>query len=208
MCVVRFFLLNICKTIIAQEITKQPRHLTDWWNREKRDREREKKRKRKRDDEHDRLATTLLTIDYQKKQRTDDTHSITRKKTMYQFPHYTDALKQFPSAALSAYFAGAANGGNSMIPNAAHHPFAAAAAAAAAAAVVSHTNPFSIDNILAARPRLPMPLSSYYGPTAANTVQAAADFYCKYNLMNKIKGVKAKTLPFFLYLLMINVFNC
>jgi len=111
---------------------------------------------------------------------------------MYQLPHYTDALKQFPSAALSAYFAGTANGGNSIFSNTAHHPFAAAAAAAAAAAVVSHTNPFSIDNILGSRPRLPMPLSSYYGPTATNTVQAAADFYCKYHLMNTNKGVKAK----------------
>lgn len=101
---------------------------------------------------------------------------------MYQLPHYTDALKQFPSAALSAYFASAANNGNNMVPNSVHHhPFAAAAAAAAAAAVVSHTNPFSIDNILASRPRLPMPLSSYYGPSATNSVQAAADFYCKYN---------------------------
>ncbi len=104
---------------------------------------------------------------------------------MYQLPHYTDALKQFPTAALSAYFAGAANNGNSMVTNSVHHPFAAAAAAAAAAAVVSHTNPFSIDNILASRPRLPMPLSSYYGQAATNTAQAAADFYCKYILMNR-----------------------
>ena len=56
------------------------------------------------------------------------------------------------------------------------------AAAASAAAAVSHNNPFSIDNILAPRPRLPVPLSSYYGSTsAASTAQAAADFYCKYN---------------------------
>jgi hypothetical protein len=154
-----------------------------------REREREKKGERKSDDEHDRLATTLLTTDYQKKLRTNDTHN----KTMYQLPHYTDALKQFPSVALSAYFAGATNGGNGMVPNTAHHSFAAAAAAAAAAAVVSHTNPFSIDNILASRPRLPMPLSSYYGPTASSTAQAAADFYCKYILMNENKGVKAKS---------------
>ncbi|CAF0995981.1 unnamed protein product [Rotaria magnacalcarata] len=100
---------------------------------------------------------------------------------MYQLPHYSDALKQFPSAALSAYFAGATNNGNGMVHNTAHHPFAAAAAAAAAAAVASHTNPFSIDNILASRPRLPVPLSSYYGPTANNTAQAAADFYSLQN---------------------------
>jgi hypothetical protein len=129
-------------------------------------------------------VTTLLTTDYQKKLRTN--------KTMYQLPHYTDALKQFPSAAFSAYFGGSTNGGNSIIPNTAHHPFAAAAAAAAAAAVASHTNPFSIDNILASRPRLPMSLSSYYGPTASSTAQAAADFYCKYILMNENKGVKAQ----------------
>jgi len=101
---------------------------------------------------------------------------------MYQLPHYSDALKQFPSAALSAYFAGTTNFGNSMIPNTAHHSLAAAAAAAAA--VVSHTNPFSIDNILASRPRLPMPLSSYYGPTAPNTAQVAADFYSYPALQN------------------------
>jgi len=115
---------------------------------------------------------------------------------MYQFPHYSDAFKQFPSAALSAYFAGATNVGNNMMPNTAHHSLAAAAAAAAAA-VVSHTNPFSIDNILASRPRLPVPLSSYYGSTATNTAQAAADFYCKYCLIDKDKGVKAKTLTVF-----------
>ncbi|CAF0774691.1 unnamed protein product [Rotaria sordida] len=100
---------------------------------------------------------------------------------MYQLPHYSDALKQFPSAALSAYFAGTTNNGNSIVPNTAHHPLAAAAAAAAAAAVVSHTNPFSIDNILASRPRLSVPLSSYYGSTATNTAQAAADFYSLQN---------------------------
>ncbi|CAF2370214.1 unnamed protein product [Rotaria sp. Silwood2] len=100
---------------------------------------------------------------------------------MYQLPHYSDALKQFPSAALSAYFAGTTNNGNGIVHNTAHHPLAAAAAAAAAAAVVSHTNPFSIDNILASRPRLSVPLSSYYGPTATNTAQAAADFYSLQN---------------------------
>ncbi|CAF0987412.1 unnamed protein product [Adineta steineri] len=103
---------------------------------------------------------------------------------MYQFPHYSDALKQFPSAALSAYFAGTSNIGNNMLPNSAHHSLAAAAAAAAAAAVVSHTNPFSIDNILAPRPRLPVPLSSYYGSTANNTAQNAADFYSYPALQN------------------------
>ena len=174
MCVVRFFLLNICKTIIAQEIISLIGG-TEKRGREKNG-EREKREERKSDDEHDRLATTLLTTDYQKKLRTS--------KTMYQLPHYTDALKQFPTAALSAYFAGTANGGNGIVPNTAHHPFAAAAAVAAAA-VASHTNPFSIDNILASRPRLPMPLSSYYGPTATSTAQAAADFYSKYILMNK-----------------------
>jgi hypothetical protein len=100
---------------------------------------------------------------------------------MYQLPHYSDALKQFPSAALTAYFAaaggGTTNGGNPMAINGGHHSLAAAAAAA-----VSHNNPFSIDNILAPRPRLPVPLSPYYGSTsAASTAQAAADFYCKYN---------------------------
>lgn len=147
---------------------------------------------------------------------------------MYQLPHYSDALKQFPSAALTAYFASGGgggsnpNGGNPMTTSNGQHPLAAAAAAAATA-TVSHNNPFSIDNILAPRPRLPVPLSPYYGSTTANTAQAAADFYCKYNkihrlvhllryfyqqsLMN-IKGVKAKSDDIFVYLLMINVFNC
>lgn len=101
---------------------------------------------------------------------------------MYQLPHYSDALKQFPSAALTAYFAsggGNTNGGNPMVPTGGHHSLAAAAAAAAA--VVSHNNPFSIDNILAPRPRLPVPLSPYYGSTSTSTAQAAADFYCKYS---------------------------
>lgn len=100
---------------------------------------------------------------------------------MYQFPHYSDALKQFPSAALTAYFAsngGNINNGNSINTTNGQHPLAAAAAAAAV--VASHNNPFSIDNILAPRPRLPVPLSPYYGSTTANTAQAAADFYCKY----------------------------
>ena len=100
---------------------------------------------------------------------------------MYQLPHYSDALKQFPSAALTAYFAtGAANANaaNAMAANNGHHPFAAAAAAAAAAAV-SQNSSFSIDNILAPRPRLPVPLSSYYPSTSASSAQAAADFYCK-----------------------------
>jgi hypothetical protein len=133
---------------------------------------------------------------------------------MYQLPHYSDALKQFPSAAFTAYFAsggGSTNGVNPMAATGGHHPLAAAAAAAAAA---SHNNPFSIDNILAPRPRLSVPLSSYYGSTSASTAQAAADFYCKYNkififisysyqhsLIN-IKGVKAKsyhTFPFFFF---------
>lgn len=99
---------------------------------------------------------------------------------MYQLPHYSDALKQFPSAALTAYFAtGAANANtaNAMVANSAHHPLAAAAAAAAA--VVSQNSSFSIDNILAPRPRLPVPLSSYYSSASASSAQAAADFYCK-----------------------------
>ncbi|UJR15995.1 hypothetical protein I4U23_002914 [Adineta vaga] len=103
---------------------------------------------------------------------------------MYQFPHYADALKQFPSAALSAYLAGTSNVGNGIISNTAHHSLAAAAAAAAAAAVVSHTNPFSIDNILAPRPRLPIPLSSYYGSAMNNNSQSAADFYSYPALQN------------------------
>jgi len=101
---------------------------------------------------------------------------------MYQLPHYSDALRQFPSAALSAYFAtggGNTNSGNSTANNGSHHPLAAAAAAAAA--VASHHNPFSIDNILASRPRLPVHLSPYYGSTSANVAQVAADFYCKYS---------------------------
>lgn len=109
---------------------------------------------------------------------------------MYQLPHYSDALKQFPSAALTAYFSSGAaasgggssnansNVGNPMVSAAGHHSLAAAAAAAAA--VVSHNNPFSIDNILAPRPRLPVPLPPYYGTTSASTAQAAADFYCKF----------------------------
>jgi hypothetical protein len=139
---------------------------------------------------------------------------------MYQLPHYSDALKQFPSAALTAYFAaggGNTNAANPMANTGSHHPLAAAAAAAAA--VVSHNNPFSIDNILAPRPRLPVPLSSYYGSTSANTAQAAADFYCKYNkiyvyflsyfyqqLLMNTKGVRAKiydtflSISFFLYI--------
>ncbi|CAF5212132.1 unnamed protein product, partial [Rotaria magnacalcarata] len=88
-----------------------------------------------------------------------------------------------PSAALTAYFStgagsggvGNANSGNPMVSVGGHHSLAAAAAAAAA--VVSHNNPFSIDNILAPRPRLSVPLSSYYGATSASTAQAAADFY-------------------------------
>lgn len=99
---------------------------------------------------------------------------------MYQLPHYSDALKQFPSAALTAYFAtGAANANaaNSMAASNGHYPLAAAAAAAAA--VVSQNSSFSIDNILAPRPRLPVPLSSYYPSTSASSAQAAADFYCK-----------------------------
>lgn len=99
---------------------------------------------------------------------------------MYQLPHYSDALKQFPSAALTAYFAtGAANANpaNPMVANTAHHPLAAAAAAAAA--VVSQNSSFSIDNILAPRPRLPVPLSSYYPTASTSSAQAAADFYCK-----------------------------
>lgn len=88
---------------------------------------------------------------------------------MYQLPHYSEALKQFPSAAFSAYLANAGHH---------HHPFAAAAAAAAAAAV-SQASSFSIDNILASRPRLSAPLPSYYGSSMGNGSQAAADFYCK-----------------------------
>jgi hypothetical protein len=116
---------------------------------------------------------------------------------MYQLPHYSDALKQFPSAALTAYFAtagGNTNAANSIATTGGHHSLAAAAAAAA----VSHNNPFSIDNILAPRPRLPVPLSPYYGSTSASTAQTAADFYCKFvscsyqpSLMNR-KGVRAK----------------
>ena len=107
---------------------------------------------------------------------------------MYQLPQYSDALKQFPSAALTAYFAtgaaaaaAAANpASNNPMGNAVAHQHPLAAAAAAAAAVVSHTNPFSIDNSLAPRPRLPVPLSSYYGSSSSNpAAQAAADFYCK-----------------------------
>jgi hypothetical protein len=115
---------------------------------------------------------------------------------MYQLPHYSDALKQFPSAALTAYFAtagGNTNAANSIATTGGHHSLAAAAAAA-----VSHNNPFSIDNILAPRPRLPVPLSPYYGSTSASTAQTAADFYCKFvscsyqpSLMNR-KGVRAK----------------
>ena len=104
---------------------------------------------------------------------------------MYQLPHYSDALKQFPSAALTAYFAtngGSTNPGNPMNASASHHQLAAAAAAAAA--VVSHNSSFSIDNILAPRPRLPASLSPYYGSTSASTAQAAADFYCKYNRLS------------------------
>ena len=104
---------------------------------------------------------------------------------MYQLPQYSDALKQFPSAALTAYFAtggGSANAANPIATNGGHHSLAAAAAAAAA--VVSHNNPFSIDNILAPRPRLPASLSPYYGSTSASTAQAAADFYCKFISIN------------------------
>lgn len=100
---------------------------------------------------------------------------------MYQLPHYSEALKQFPSAALTAYFAsggGNSNAANAMAANGGHHPLAAAAAAAAA--VVSHSNPFSIDNILGTRPRLPMHLSPYYPSPSASSAQAAADFYCEY----------------------------
>ena len=71
---------------------------------------------------------------------------------MYQLPHY--------SSALSAYLANASH----------HHHHSFVAAAAAAAAVVSQTNPFSIDNILASRPRL-------YDPSLGNTNQSAVDFY-------------------------------
>jgi hypothetical protein len=128
---------------------------------------------------------------------------------MYQLPHYSDALRQFPSAALTAYFAsggGTTNGLNPMATTGNHHPFAAAAAAAAAA--VSHNNPFSIDNILAPRPRLPVPLSPYYVSASTSSTQAAADFYCKYHqICFTIKGVRAKIL-FLVYLSMINVFNC
>ena len=102
---------------------------------------------------------------------------------MYQLPHYSDALKQFPSAALTAYFSNAgnnANGGGPIAAASGHHPLAAAAAAAAA--VVSHNNSFSIDNILAPRPRLPVSLSPYYGSTTASTAHTAADFYCKYSV--------------------------
>ena len=132
---------------------------------------------------------------------------------MYQLPHYSDALKQFPSAALSAYFAtggGTTNGINPMGTTGSHHPFAAAAAAAAA--VVSHNNPFSIDNILAPRPRLPVPLSPYYGSTSASTAQATADFYCKYivKYVLKPKVLERKVMIdiIFFLLSMINVFNC
>jgi hypothetical protein len=144
---------------------------------------------------------------------------------MYQLPHYSDALKQFPSAALTAYFASGAGGnpnnGNSIASTGGHHSLAAAAAAAAA--VVSHNNSFSIDNILAPRPRLPVPLSPYYGSTSASTAQAAADFYCKYTNIHfsffylpsslNTKGVRPKIYDklfrfFFVYLLMLNVFNC
>ena len=103
---------------------------------------------------------------------------------MYQLPHYSDALKQFPSAALTAYFAsggGNPGSGNPMAAASNHHSLAAAAAAAAA--VVSHNNPFSIDNILGTRPRLPVHLSPYYASPSASTAQAAADFYCKYSFM-------------------------
>ena len=72
-------------------------------------------------------------------------------RTMYQLPHYADALKQFPSAVLSAYFA--------------------------ATASASQTgNPFSIDNILASRPRLSMSGSTYFGATPTISAQPA-DFY-------------------------------
>ncbi|CAF1015023.1 unnamed protein product [Adineta steineri] len=104
---------------------------------------------------------------------------------MYQLPHYSDALKQFPSAALQAYFAsggGNPNGGNPMVTNSGHHQLAAAAAAAAA--VVSHNNPFSIDNILGTRPRLPVHLSPYYASSSTNQAQAAADFYSYPALQN------------------------
>lgn len=112
---------------------------------------------------------------------------------MYHFPQYSDSLKQFPSAALTAYFASggaaaaaaAAATGNPMANTIGHHPLAAAAAAAAAA-VVSHNNPFSIDNILAPRPRLPVSISPYYNPSSNNTVQTAADFYCKYHRSRSI----------------------
>ena len=112
---------------------------------------------------------------------------------MYPIPHYSDALRQFPSAALSAYFAGSMHGGHGMANGNASHSFASAAAAAAAAAVVSQTNPFSIDNILASRPRLPVQLSSYYVPTANSAAQAAADFYCKYGELNPNEGIKAQS---------------
>ncbi|CAF3925572.1 unnamed protein product, partial [Rotaria magnacalcarata] len=54
---------------------------------------------------------------------------------MYQLPHYSDALKQFPSAALTAYFStgagsggvGNANSGNPMVSVGGHHSLAAAA---------------------------------------------------------------------------------
>ncbi|CAF3501097.1 unnamed protein product [Rotaria socialis] len=117
---------------------------------------------------------------------------------MYQLPHYSDALKQFPSAALTAYFStgagsggiGNANSGNPMSSAGGHHSLAAAAAAAAA--VVSHNNPFSIDNILAPRPRLSVPLSSYYGATSASTAQAAADFYSYPALQNFFAATMAQ----------------
>ncbi|CAF1078821.1 unnamed protein product, partial [Adineta ricciae] len=104
---------------------------------------------------------------------------------MYQLPHYSDALKQFPSAALTAYFAsggGNPGSGNPMAAASNHHSLAAAAAAAAA--VVSHNNPFSIDNILGTRPRLPVHLSPYYASPSASTAQAAADFYSYPALQN------------------------
>ena len=99
---------------------------------------------------------------------------------MYQLPQYSDALKQFPSAALTAYFAsgaGSTANNNSMGNSVVHNPLAAAAVAAAAA--VSHTNPFSIDNILAPRPRLPVSMSSYYNSPSTSSTQVTADFYCK-----------------------------
>ncbi len=68
-----FFLLNICKTIIAQEIYKQRAQtqspiggIKEERNIIKKKRGREKEREREAT-KHDRLATTLVTTDWQKK---------------------------------------------------------------------------------------------------------------------------------------------